>query len=229
MTKPTAGVLYAPGTNSHQETLVAFERAGASSRLLFLTEILAGNQALDDCDVLCIPGGFSFGDHLGAGALAGAYLREKLNVQLQSALRKPVLAICNGFQTAMRAGVFGSRVALDINESGTFHHEMYQHHVVDVSANCVWLRGLEGEELQIPCAHGEGRFTYRPEVSAASDAYWRPALRYPQGANPDGSMDDIAGICTSDGMVFGLMNHPERLLSDPRNQRIFINGVEAAR
>ena len=222
MTKPTAAVLYFPGTNSHLKTMVAFERAGAKAELLFLTDVLNGTKTLDSCDVLCIPGGFSFGDHLGAGALAGAYLREELQGQLSAASEKPLIAICNGFQIAMRSGVFGPDVTLDINESGTFHHAMYQRHIVDQTTNCVWLDGLSNDELRFPCAHGEGRFRF------TSRDGWQPALRYPDDDNPDGSTDNIAGVTTPNNLVLGLMNHPERLLSDQRNQQIFRNGVRAA-
>jgi len=220
--RPVVNVLYAPGTNSHRETLHAFERVGAEARLIMLTSVLKGHERLDSGAALCIPGGFTYGDHLGAGALAGHLLAIKLADQLEAARRKPVIAICNGYQIAVRSGLFGSGIALAVNASGTFHNEMRQPHHVEEGTNSVWLTGLQGTTLRFPCAHGEGRFVYSERVG------WRRALTYPPGTNPDGSADDIAGIASDDGLLFGLMNHAERYLDGPGNLDIFANGVKAA-
>jgi phosphoribosylformylglycinamidine synthase subunit PurQ / glutaminase len=221
MTKPTVNVLYTPGTNSHKETMWAFERVGAQANLLFLDEVLDGKRQLDDADVLCIPGGFSYGDHIGAGAVAGVFLREKLQEQLQRARRKPLIAICNGYQIAVRSGLFGEGIALTVNAGGTFRNIVRQRHQVDADTACVWLDGLQGSTLHFPCAHGEGRFVYENKDG------WTAALRYPDGTNPDGSADDIGGITSDDGLLFGLMDHPERLLDEPGNLDLFANGVKA--
>jgi phosphoribosylformylglycinamidine synthase len=215
-------VLYVPGTNSHKETLYAFERVGAKPRLLMLSSVLSGNETLDSADALCIPGGFAYGDHLGAGALAGQYLRHRVGDQLQAARRKPILAICNGFQIAVRAGLFGDDVALTVNNVGTFRNLVQQRHHVEPGSDNVWLSTLQGETLRFPCAHGEGRFLY------SSRSGWRTALTYPPDANPDGSTDDIAGITTEDGLVLGMMDHPERAMDSPGNLEIFANGIKAA-
>jgi phosphoribosylformylglycinamidine synthase subunit PurQ / glutaminase len=220
--KPTVNILYTPGTNSHQETIYAFERVGATANLLMLRDVLNGSERLDGADILCIPGGFSYGDHLGAGSLAGQFIRHKLADQLQAARQKPIIAICNGFQIAVRAGLFGPNTALDINESGTFRNLMRQPHVVENEVKNVWLDGLDGQTLRFPCAHGEGRLTWQGDIQ------WRPALRYPDGTNPDGSADNVGGISSPDGLVFGLMDHPERYLDGPGNLDIFANGVKAA-
>ena len=222
MTKPVINVLYAPGTNSHKETLFAFEKVGAEARLLHLSALLSGEERLDSGDALCIPGGFAHGDHLGAGAVAGQLLRNKLGDQLANAAQKPIIAICNGFQIAVRAGLFGDKVALDINNVGTFRHDMRQLHVVAEDNKSVWFDGLQGQTLKFPCAHGEGRFVFEDRDG------WDVALRYPADMNPDGSTEDIAGISAGEGLILGLMNHPERLLSEPGNLEIFANGVRAA-
>jgi len=218
----TVNVLYAPGTNSHKETIYAFEKVGARAELLMLSDVLRGERRLDDADALCIPGGFAYGDHLGGGTIAGQFLRRRLADQLASARTKPILAICNGFQIALRAGVFGEGVALTVNESGTFRNIIEQPHVVEPSTTCVWLDGLQGRTLRFPCAHGEGRFVVNEHQG------WQVALRYPEGRNPDGSAEDIAGIASDDGLVLGLMNHPERLLGSPGTVDIFAAGVRAA-
>jgi len=221
--KPVVNILFAPGTNSHKESMWMFERAGAQARLLLLRDVLNGEAQLDSGDALCLPGGFAFGDHMGAGALAGKYLQLRLSDQLARARAKPIIAICNGFQVAVRSGLFGDGIALDINESGTFRNIVRQPHIVDANTNNVWFDGLQGKTLYFSCAHGEGRFT-----GAKSDA-WEVALRYPEGQNPDGSQDNIAGISSPDGLVLGLMDHPERRPDEPGVAEIFANGVKAAK
>lgn len=223
MSKVTVNVLYTPGTNSHKETIWAFERVGASARLLMLSDILAGDRRLDDADALCIPGGFSYGDHIAGGAIAGQILKVKLAEQLASARTKPILAICNGFQIAVWAGLFGDGVSLTVNSNGTFRDIVRQPHIVEEGTKSVWLQGMDGQTLRFPCAHGEGRFVYSDKSG------WEVALRYPEGRNPDGSMDDIGGITSDDGLLFGLMDHPERLLDEPGNLDIFASGVASVR
>ena len=187
-----------------------------------LRDVLNGHAQLDSADLLCIPGGFAYGDHLGAGSLTGQFLRNKLADQLQAVQQKPVIGICNGFQVAVRAGIFGEGVALTVNASGTFRNLMRQPHRVETDTNNVWLDGLQGQTLKFPCAHGEGRLVYDDSGD------WTPALRYPSDNNPDGSTNDIGGISSADGLVLGLMDHPERYLDGPGNLDIFANGVRAA-
>ncbi|HEX2296684.1 MAG TPA: phosphoribosylformylglycinamidine synthase subunit PurQ [Actinomycetota bacterium] len=218
--KPTVNVLYFPGTNCQVETMRAFRHVGAEPRLVFIEAVLDGDARLDDADVLCIPGGFSYGDHLGAGTIAGLLLRTRLRDQLARCQTKPMLCICNGFQIAVRAGLFGEGVTLVDNDIGTFHNRPDQVHVVEGDPG-VWLNGLAGQTLTFPCAHGEGRFVFERHEG------WRPALRYPRQANPDGSTDDVAGITSPDGLVLGLMNHPERHPGGDGNLALFENGVRA--
>lgn len=220
--KPTVNVLYFPGTNCQVETLRAFKRVGAEPRLLFVKTVLDGDARMEDADLLCIPGGFSYGDHMGAGTVAGLLLKTRLRSQLLECQKRPILCICNGFQIAVRAGLYGEGVTLLENETATFHNRPEQAHVVDDGDPGVWLRGLEGSTLTFPCAHGEGRFVFE------RDEGWRPALRYPKKENPDGSTDDIAGITSPDGLILGMMNHPERNPRGEGNLTIFENGVKAA-
>jgi phosphoribosylformylglycinamidine synthase len=219
MSKVTVNVLYLPGTNCHRETLEVFRRLGATPRLSFITDIVAGRDRLDSSDILCLPGGFSFGDHVAAGVLGAIYLKSKLQEQLAACRSRPILGICNGFQTAVRAGLFGPHVTMTFNTCGTFRDVRDQVHIVDPQNHSGWLAGLAGEPLAFPCAHGEGRFVYRKRAG------WLPALSYPPDANPDGSMDDIAGVTSEDGLVFGLINHPERAQRSDRNLEIFRNGL----
>ena len=219
--KRRVNVLYFPGTNCQRETLRAFEASGAEARLVFASDVVAGRDRFDNADVLCIPGGFCYGDHVRAGLIAGALLSLGFRDQLESCRRRPILCICNGFQIAVRAGLFGDGVTLTINDRGTFHHRAAQRHVVPRDHGTLWLRSLEGATLRFPCAHGEGNFTFTTRDG------WRPALFYPPGENPDGAMENITGIATPDGLVFGLMNHPERAQFRSENLQIFANGLKA--
>jgi phosphoribosylformylglycinamidine synthase len=189
---------------------------------VFLTDILAGRARLDDADMLCIAGGFSFGDHIASGVIAAKFFTTRLADQLAKCRQRPLIAICNGFQIAVRAGIFGDGVALAHNAIGTFQHVARQPHYVVPETNCVWLSGLGEKTLYFPCAHGEGRLVFNQRDS------WRPALLYPQDENPDGTTENITGVATPDGLALGLMNHPERFRSDA-NLEIFAAGVRAAK
>ncbi|GHH54330.1 phosphoribosylformylglycinamidine synthase subunit PurQ [Lentzea cavernae] len=221
--KPTVNVLYLPGTNCQEETVRAFAEVGAQPRMRFAADLLAGTERLDDADILCIPGGFSFGDHLGGGAVAAALLRSHLADQFEAARTRPLIGICNGFQIAVRGGCFG-KVGLKVNSAGTFRNEENQRHVVENDNDSPWLTGLGGQTLTFPCAHGEGRFDPGAETSA-----FRVALRYEKDSNPDGSFDDIAGVTSADGLAFGLMDHPERAIDREVRLAFFENGVRAVR
>jgi phosphoribosylformylglycinamidine synthase subunit PurQ / glutaminase len=213
-------ILYAPGTNCQHETAYAFRRVGAEPRIVLLSDLLDDRARLQDADIVCLPGGFSFGDHAGAGNVAAWCLRTRLSEQLDAIRSKPTMCICNGFQIAARAGLFGE-VSLAVNDAGTFRDEPMQAHRVVAENPSLWLEGLRGQTLRFPCAHGEGRFL------AANRSGWRPALVYPPGENPDGSSEDVAGVTTPDGLVLGLMNHPERAQGSTPALELFANAVRA--
>ena len=217
----TVNIAYFPGTNCQAETAVAFEAVGAAPRLVFIADVLDGKARMDDADILCLAGGFSYGDHIASGVVAAKFLTTRLADQLAACRKRPMICICNGFQIAVRAGLFGGDVALSVNDIGTFNHVTQQEHVIAQDHRNVWLAGLEGQTLRFPCAHGEGRLIYE------SDNGWHTAIRYPETHNPDGSTDNIAGISTPDGLILGLMNHPERARSE-QNLEVFRNGVKAA-
>src|SRR3954462_6104438 len=100
-------ILYLPGTNCQHETAAAFQRAGADPRTVFLSDLLEGRANLSDADIVCLAGGFSFGDHVGAGNVAAWFLKTKLADQVEASRGKPMICICNGFQIAAPAGPFG--------------------------------------------------------------------------------------------------------------------------
>lgn len=216
---PSVNVVYFPGTNCQRETIRAFAAVGAAARQVFISDVLRGRDRIDNADVLCIPGGFAFGDHVRSGVIAGAILSVELKDQLDSCRTRPILCICNGFQIGVRAGLFGDCLTLSVNAQGTFLNRPHQRHRVPRDPGTPWLRGLEGATLTFPCAHAEGNLRY------LSRDGWKPALFYPPDENPDGAMDDIAGIASPDGRIFGLMNHPERAICREENLQIFRNAV----
>ncbi|MFZ4761479.1 MAG: phosphoribosylformylglycinamidine synthase subunit PurQ [Alphaproteobacteria bacterium] len=217
--KPKVTILYAPGTNCQHETAFAFARAGAQPRIVFLEEVVKGKDRLDDGDIFCLPGGFSYGDHVRAGCLAGLILKTIVKEQVANIVQRPWIAICNGFQIAAEAEFFGSGVTLAHNIGGTFHHQPLQPHIVAPDTDCIWLKGLQGKTLHFPCSHGEGRLLFNNRDG------WRPAIYYPEHANPDGTTENITAITTLNGLGLGMMNHPERAWRDEANMAIINNAV----
>ncbi|MEL7157986.1 MAG: phosphoribosylformylglycinamidine synthase subunit PurQ [Actinomycetota bacterium] len=216
---PSVLIPIALGTNRNQELADAFVAAGARAHQVPLQALRAGETKLADHQLLAIPGGFSYGDALGAGRLLGLDLTGWFDDQLQEAraTAMPIFGVCNGFQALVRAGLLpgrtGAEVALVENDSARFECRWVTLQP-EAGSHSVWLSGLT-EPLRCPVAHGEGRL-------AATDrdlVEGRVALRYATAAgepadgaypaNPNGSLDDIAGLTDESGLVLGLMPHPE--------------------
>ena len=220
MKEPRALILRAPGTNCDQETEYAFQLAGATTEAVHINRLLEGTISLDRYQVFVVPGGFTYGDDLGAGKVLANELVLRLGDHLRSFVEEGglVLGICNGFQVLVRAGLLPvttgrQTVSLLPNASGHFECR-WVHLRVAASSPCIFTRGLDAFELAV--AHGEGRLYVPP---AAEDSLV-PALHYcgPDGAppeypdNPNGSYMDIAGLTDSTGRILGLMPHPERFV-----------------
>jgi phosphoribosylformylglycinamidine synthase len=198
-----AMVLAAPGVNCDRETVEACRLAGAKVELVHLNQLMAGERRIADFSLLILPGGFSYGDHLGAGAMLAAILRHRFLDDLRRFIAdgRPLLGICNGFQVLARLGLLGD-VALAPNSTGRFECRWVGLRVE--ASPCIFLRGLD--RLTLPIAHGQGRVVIGDPNGARLEA----PLRYCE--NPNGSMADIAGICNPTGNVLALMPHPERYL-----------------
>lgn len=250
---PKALVLRAPGTNCDEETAAAWRAAGAEVETIHVARVLESPACLDRFAIVTIPGGFSYGDDLGAGRILAAKL-----AALGSALSRfrdrggLVLGICNGFQVLVRAGLLpGESVLATLARNDSGHFESRWVRLGPTAGVTPFL--TDREMMELPVAHGEGKFlTARPEALDALeragrlvlryvDAGDRPTQRFP--ANPNGSAAAVAGLCDETGRVFGLMPHPERHV-DPRHHprwtrqgpkdegdglRIFRNAVAAAR
>jgi len=200
----------------------ALERAGGNSELVLLHDLLEGRKRLQDFPAVVIPGGFSYGDHLGAGRIFATLLVARLRDQLAEFLEahKPILGVCNGFQVLAESGIVPGRRpgqrSMALLENQSAHFEDRKVRLVVSGEPCLWTRGLEGQILQMPSAHGEGRplfcppeaFTGTHVVFRFSDELGRPTATYPD--NPNGAARGIAGITDETGLVLGLMPHPER-------------------
>ncbi|MBX3443327.1 MAG: phosphoribosylformylglycinamidine synthase subunit PurQ [Planctomyces sp.] len=236
MIKPRVCVLRAPGTNCDVETAFAFENCGADAERVHLFRLLEDPSLLDRFQVLCVPGGFSYGDDLGAGVVFGSQLRGRLGDAFGRFLTadKLALGICNGFQVLVKAGILPDGgegwsgdatkprdMTLTWNRNGTYTALWTRLRVC--SPKCVFLRGIE--TMDAPIAHAEGRIAVRdPAILDRWRERGQVALCYVDSAgqqcadvlpwpdNPNGSFANIAGLCDATGRVFGLMPHPERFL-----------------
>jgi phosphoribosylformylglycinamidine synthase len=235
MSQPNVLILRAPGTNCDMETAFAFEQARAKTEVLHINRLLEKPVIFERFKILCIPGGFSFGDDIAAGRIFGNLMQHHLAEQLEKfkADGKLILGICNGFQVLMKSPVLlpsdrekGPAATLALNDSGRYEDRWV--HLETKSSKCVFLKGIE--RMYLPVAHAEGKFVARDaETLQKLDSAGQLVLRYvSQKANggpvqfpdnPNGSQADVAGVCDTTGRVLGLMPHPERHIDPTQHPR----------
>ena len=211
------------GINSEMETQEALSRAGMGSDIVHINDLIADRKHLSDYRLLVFPGGFSYGDDTGAGNAYANRVRNNVWEDLEKFLEGEnlVLGICNGFQILANLGLvpafdknYSREIALMPNRRGMLECRFV---TLKPVADNLWTRGIE--RIYCPVAHGEGNFYCSPETlqrlkrqKMIAFTYCKedmsPANReYPY--NPNGSIEDIAGITSADGKVLGLMPHPE--------------------
>jgi phosphoribosylformylglycinamidine synthase len=225
--RPTTLILRAAGTNCDVETAFAFERAGSDTQTLHINRLLENPSLMARFQILAIPGGFSYGDDISAGRILAGQLMHHLRDVLHRFIDdgKPVIGICNGFQVLVKTDLLPGPIGNRTGQTATLTNNDSQRFIgrwirlAPRGQLCIWTQGLP--PLELPIAHGEGKFV---PVDAAvrkaladndqialvyANAKDQPAERgFPD--NPNGSTDDIAGVCDPTGRVFGLMPHPER-------------------
>lgn len=253
-------ILRTAGTNCDKETAFAFELAGAAAELVHINELSRKAKDLNSYHILAIPGGFTYGDDIASGKILANELKFKLKDAVQKFIDdgKLIIGICNGFQVLVKAGYLPNlsgdfrtqEATLTLNDSAKFEDRWVylKQRAKSRERKCVWTRDI-GEIIYLPVAHGEGKFIpkdnkvlrqlkekrlivfeYVDEKGKGRD--------YPY--NPNGSVENIAGICDMTGRIFGLMPHPERHITPYQHPRwtrdrlpkygdgfaIFKNGVD---
>ena len=258
MSSPRVCVVRAPGTNCDAETAYAFEISGAIAERMHLFRLLEEPRILRDFQVLCLPGGFSFGDDVGAGVILASRLRGHLGTAVGEFLcgDNLVLGICNGFQALLKSGILPSGTdewppergtpkpaTLTWNDNGKYTALWVRLACRDTGS--IFLRGID--ELELPVAHAEGRLVSRDRAVlddwlknrqialcyAAGDVNGerveeqreplQQTLPYPE--NPNGSINNIAGLSDPSGRVLGLMPHPERFIHPTQHPQWTRRGV----
>jgi phosphoribosylformylglycinamidine synthase subunit PurQ / glutaminase len=202
------GVLQFPGSCDERDALNACERTGAEARLVWHEECY-----LDGIDAIVVPGGFSYGDYLRAGAIA-RFSPAMEAVGEFAASGGPVLGICNGFQVLCEAGLLPGALLLNENMRFTCRQLDLVEENSDRFHSPEGHKSISFSTLSIPAKHGEGRYYAPEEVLDALEANGQVAYRYAPGQNPNGSARDIAGVRNEAGNVVGLMPHPEHAV-DP--------------
>ncbi|MGA0237558.1 MAG: phosphoribosylformylglycinamidine synthase I [Acidimicrobiales bacterium] len=233
MSRPPVLILHASGTNRDDEAAQAIQLAGGHPRIAHVNELRSGAVRIADHAAVLLPGGFSYGDALGAGGRLALELRTWFSDELAQAAEngKPMLGICNGFQVLVKAGLLPGpmgeprSVTLTENAEGRFECRWVTLRV-EPACRSGWLGAIGGTTIRCPVAHGEGRVAVADPSTAVHLEDGLVAFRYladgprptsndpvPAGgvypANPNGSVNDIAGICDDGGTIVGLMPHPE--------------------
>jgi phosphoribosylformylglycinamidine synthase I len=243
MTTVKTLVLRTAGSNCDYETVHAFQHVGSEVSLIHINQIVAGKTRLSNFQILAIPGGFTYGDDISAGKILANELKYKLTDQIENFISdgKLIIGICNGFQVLVKAGLLpevnlsnGKQlVTLTNNDSGKFEDRWI--YLKAVSKKCVFTRGIE-KLVYFPVAHAEGKFIPKDESLLKNlNRNDQIVFQYTNSNgeldgypwNPNGSIENIAGICDSTGRIFGLMPHPERHFHPTHHPRWTREGMRA--
>ena len=219
-------VLTGYGLNCDNETAFAFEQAGGFADRVHINALIDGSVRLDDYQIMVFIGGFSWGDDHGAAVVQAVRMKTNIGDKILGFIENgnTVLGICNGFQALVNLGLlpgfdgdYTSRsVALTYNDCGNFR-DQWVHLAVNPNSPCIFTRGID--QAEFPVRHGEGKFVADKKIISRLIANNQIVMRYADAngraaegkfpENPNGSLEDIAGICDPSGRIFGLMPHPE--------------------
>ncbi|MFC2017410.1 phosphoribosylformylglycinamidine synthase I [Chloroflexota bacterium] len=221
MNKVRTLIIRAPGTNCDVETAFAFQQVGAVVDSVHVNQLIRHEKRLSDYQIMVVPGGFTYGDDISAGKVLANELKLKFSEDIQRFIEDGglILGICNGFQVLIKAGILpglsnGSSPLLTVsaNDSGRFECR-WVYLRANVNSHCIFTKGIDS--MYLPVAHAEGKVVTDPRVLPDlnvvlyyADEYGDITASYPH--NPNGSVENIAGICDASGRVFALMPHPER-------------------
>lgn len=226
MVKPNVLVLTGYGINCDEETQFAFKKAGANAELVHINDIIDGHKKLRDYQILAFPGGFSYGDDTGAGNALANRVRNHLWDDVKAFVENDhlTIGICNGFQVMANLGLlpavngnYGNRQVALVNNDFPRYSDRWVD--LEFQGNSPWVKGIG--RLRMPIAHGEGKFYAEQEVLNEINKRGLVAAKYVSGsfcagsrlsANPNGSLDDIAGVTDESGKLLGMMPHPERAI-----------------
>lgn len=229
MKKIKALIVRTAGTNCDYETQAAFELCGAAAERVHVNTLIEKKDKIFEYDILAFPGGFCYGDDIASGKILGNEIKNKLGdkVKKYALSGRPIIGICNGFQVLVKMGLlpdpkyFEQISTLSYNDSDKFECRwiyLKTEKPVKNESNCIWTKNLS-DIINLPVAHGEGKFITK-DSKILQDLYKNNQIVFKyctkDGNKPDypldpnGSMDQIAGICNTKGNVFGLMPHPER-------------------
>ncbi len=228
---PRVLILSGYGINCDMELAHAFRLAGAQAERVHLTDLIDGTRELSEFHIFALPGGFSFGDDIASGKVLANMIKYNLGTGIHEFIDagKLIIGICNGFQAMVKMGMlpgnYGTQeVTLTYNDSGRFE-DRWVHLKGNTGSKCVFTKGIEN--IYLPVRHGEGKFVARRQVLERLRKGNQIALQYVDGYgksagyphNPNGSADNIAGICDETGRVFGMMPHPEAFLHRTNHPR----------
>ncbi len=236
MATPRALVLRTAGTNCDVETKYAFDTAGAITELAHINWLSASDTPLANVQILAIPGGFTYGDDIAAGKILAVELMHSIRRHLSDFIYGGglIIGICNGFQVLVKTGLLpdarfsdaaARSLTLTHNDSGKFECRWVR---LRTPHNSVCVFTQPDEEMELPVAHGEGKLMARnAQVLKDLIENGQVAYRYASATgglpvypeDPNGSADNIAGICDKTGRVFGLMPHPERFVASRQHPR----------
>ena len=216
-----AAVIVFPGSNCDRDVAVCFEAAGALVNMVW-----HGDTHLPACDLIVLPGGFSYGDYLRCGSMAAnsPIMRE---VVARSGTGTAVLGICNGFQVLTECGLLPGILMRNRELNFVCRNTRLSVSRTDTPFTHLYA---EAEEISIPVAHNEGNYFADDETLKRLQGENRIVFTYAEGDNPNGACLDIAGITDATGRVLGMMPHPERRAETPLGgedgRRIFDSAME---